>query len=402
MMTRRTWLCAATLVLLSGRPAAAAPGPEDASRAQTLVHDAAALEQRGHLAAAEDALTQALAIDPAPTIALPLAKVRVKLGLLVEARDGLTSVVFDPAPPGELSAASAARAEAKQLFSDLAARIPHVRIETDEPPGRERPHLMLDGVALPSGAERLPLPVDPGHHVLVASAPGMQAQTIAFDAVEWVEGSVAVHLVASVVLSSTDPPVTRPPQAQPTQAQAQPTQPPARGPSTLQVGPPASDAGDRVAAARRAKFSVGRYFLESLGSAVVGSVAAYGTFKAVCGGQPCVGGSAAALGANIVATPLTVWGLGQATGGDGGLGWTFLGGLVAFSGYSAGTADPTLPLVVGLVLMPFTSALLYEVSSGVNARKVLGPGSAFAPTLAPVIGRGNGVVGAVGGVEGRF
>jgi hypothetical protein len=165
---------------------------------------------------------------------------------------------------------------------------------------------------------------------------------------------------------------------------------------------PAVDGGEGFAAARRAKFSAGRFFLESLGSAVVGSLAAYGTFKAACGDQPCLGGGLEALGVNVVVTPITVWGLGMASGGDGGLGWAFLGGLVAFSGYTAGTTDPTLPLVIGVVLMPFTSALLYEVSSNTNARRLLGPQGSFAPTLSPLYGPSNGVVGATGGVQGRF
>jgi hypothetical protein len=167
-------------------------------------------------------------------------------------------------------------------------------------------------------------------------------------------------------------------------------------------GAPATDRDDRLAATRRAKFSVGRFFLESLGSAVIGSLAAYGTFKATCGDQPCLGGSLASLGVNVVVTPITVWGLGEATSGNGSLGWTFAGGLVAFSGYAAGTSDPTLPLLVGVVLMPFTSALLYEVSSGANAQRMLGPGAALAPSFAPLMGPTQTPVGAMGGLNGRF
>ena len=147
---------------------------------------------------------------------------------------------------------------------------------------------------------------------------------------------------------------------------------------------------------------MGRFFLESLGAGLVGSLAAYGTFAATCGGQACLGGGLAGLGVNVVVTPLTVWAIGGATGGDGGLGWTFVGGLAAFSGYSAGTDNPTLPLVIGVVLMPFTSALLYEMSSEANSKRALRGGATLVPTVTPLYGQSNTLIGAVGGVGGRF
>jgi hypothetical protein len=323
-----------------------------------------------------------------------LARARSKLGLLVEARDALTSVVYEAAPAGEPPAAAAMRAEARRMFTDLASRIPHVRITVDAPPGGGPVTLELDGEVLPTGAARMPIPVDPGHHVLVATAPGMPSRTFTFDAVESAEGAVAVHLLAAPAIVAAQAPVPVPPVVR------SPAPPSASPPPPRE--PPILERDDRLTAARRAKFSAGRFFLESLGSAVVGSLAAYGTYKATCGDQPCLGGSFESLGVNMLVTPVTVWGLGEATGGDGGLGWAFVGGLLAFSGYTAGTTDPTLPLVIGVVLMPFTSALLYEVSSNNSARRVLGPNAAFVPTLAPLYGPSNAIVGASGGVQGRF
>ena len=363
------------------------------SRAQRLVHQATSLEQHGDLAGAQEALAQAVAIDPAPAVALALARVRSKLGLLVEARDALTSTVYDTAPAGEPSSVSATRSEARQMFTDLASRIPRVRVVIEATPGSSSVRLTLDGTVLPAGVERLPVPLDPGHHVLVAAAPGMQPQTFAFDAAESSEQKVAVHLVAAAPIVAQ------------TRVAEVAVPPPPVAPATTSVpvlDPPVIDRDERLAAARRAKFSLGRFFLESLGSALVGSLAAYGTYKAACGNQPCIGGSLEGLGVNVLVTPVTVWGLGEVTGGDGGLGWAFLGGLVAFSGYTAGTTDPILPLVIGVVLMPFTSALMYELSSNGNAQRVLGPKAGLTPAFAPLYGVGNSVVGATGGVGGRF
>jgi hypothetical protein len=394
------------LVVLPVRSAAGAPPSpsSSAARAQKLVQQAAVLEQRGDLNGAQDELAGAAALDPEPSVVLALAKVRVRLGKLVAAREALATVALAPADAG-----TPARplAEAQQLFADVGARIPHVRLVVEgAPPGRPAAlSIILDEESLADGAERLPIPVDPGHHVFVVRAGDLASGTVAFDAAESTDRVVRVQLrpiVAPRALVAQA--IPQPPSVAPA--------PPAAGPSSGAAAPPlapslvaasaATDVVDRRAAARRAKFSVGRFFLESLGSAVVGSLAAYGTFKAACGDQPCLGGSLESLGVNVVVTPLTVWGLGEATGGDGGLGWAFVGGLAAFSGYTTGTTDPTLPLVIGVVLMPFTSALLYEVSSNANAQRVLGPNALVFPSLSPVVGANNAPVGAMGGLGGRF
>jgi hypothetical protein len=401
-MSRRLAFPIVTLIALASAPAVASPTTAEVAHAQRLVRLAAVLEQRGDLAGAQDDLAQAMALDPAPHVVLALAKVRQKLGHLVEAREALTATVYGAASSDAAPVASPARAECQQMFSDLGRRIPRARIAVDARPAIRTPSvsLTIDGGALPAGAEQLPIPVNPGRHVLEVSAPEMQSQTIVFEAVEMAEKQIAVHLGAP---RPTSPALVALPQpvAPPLSSPDVPT-----GPAPVAPLPPLAPVGldrdERIAAARRARFSVGRFFLESLGSALVGSLAAYGTFKAACGNQACLGGSLEALGVNVVVTPLTVWGIGEATGGDGGLGWAFLGGLAAFSGYTAGTTDPTLPLVIGVVLMPFTSALIYEFSSDANAHRMLGPKAMLTPTFAPLYGPSSNVVGGAAGLAGRF
>ena len=392
-MTRYTSAWVAGLLVLGGTTAQGAQPSADVARATKLARQAATLEQRGDLTAAYDALAQAARLDPEAAILVALAKIQRKLGQLVEARETLTPVVFGATEPR-----SGAQTEGKQLFSDLSSSIPRVHVVIDARPVISVLTLTVDGGVLPPGAERLPLPIDPGHHVLVANAPDLGSQTVEFDAAEGKQQTIVVHLsrAAPVPVMASPPPTPPPPPP------VLPPRTPDPAVGLIPSGAPVTDRDDRRAAARRARFSVGRYFLESLGSAVVGSLAAYGTFKATCGDQPCLGGSLASLGVNVVVTPVTVWGLGEATGGNGSLGWTFAGGLAAFSGYAAGTSDPTLPLVVGVILMPFTSALLYEVSSGANAQRMLGPGAALTPSFAPLMGPTQTPVGAMGGVSGRF
>jgi hypothetical protein len=97
---------------------------------------------------------------------------------------------------------------------------------------------------------------------------------------------------------------------------------------------------------------------------------------------------------NIASAPLVAFGLGQAMGGDGNVGTTYEVGLLPFSvGAGASTVDPLVLLSIEMALEPFCAALGYEVSSTVNAQKVLGTRGWIRPTLSPVLARGDSLQG---------
>jgi len=175
-MTRYTSAWVAGLLVLGGTTAQGAQPSADVARATKLARQAATLEQRGDLTAAYDALAQAARLDPEAAILVALAKIQRKLGQLVEARETLTPVVFGATEPR-----SGAQTEGKQLFSDLSSSIPRVHVVIDARPVISVLTLTVDGGVLPPGAERLPLPIDPGHHVLVANAPDLNRFTLKRD-----------------------------------------------------------------------------------------------------------------------------------------------------------------------------------------------------------------------------
>ncbi len=179
-------------------------------------------------------------------------------------------------------------------------------------------------------------------------------------------------------------------------AQAQPLTPTPDAPPSAAVSP--TEAAKSDPKVQKAKFSLGRYFLEALAGGLVGSAAAYGTYKAAGGSKPGLGAALEALGADIVVTPLAVWGVGEAMGGNGSLGYSYVGGLVAFAGTPAGSSNPGLALAIGEVLMPFASAALYEMTSHIWAASQDGSINA---SVVPVYGP-NGVVGAGLGLGGSF
>jgi hypothetical protein len=175
------------------------------------------------------------------------------------------------------------------------------------------------------------------------------------------------------------------------------------GPSKAQEFSPAD--------AERARFSGGRYVVELLASGAGGSLAAYGTIAAICGSGACdadvgraIGGFLAALGANVVTTPLIVAGTGALMGGRGSVGSAFWG---AVTGMAVGglltTASPVLGLAVGVTLMPIVSPLFYERDSNERAKgmKQQLKSAAIVPSVAPIVQR-NGVTGVTCGLNANF
>ena len=126
----------------------------------------------------------------------------------------------------------------------------------------------------------------------------------------------------------------------------------------------APEARQTVVAHDPAELSGGRYALGVLASAAAGSLAAIGVLKGVCGDEICLGGAIGGLVANVAVSPLAAWGAGRAMDGRGELGTTYMGGLMGFGvGGSVTQVSPGAALAVGTFLMPFTSALAFELSS---------------------------------------
>ncbi len=161
--------------------------------------------------------------------------------------------------------------------------------------------------------------------------------------------------------------------------------------------PPPAAPSPLTAKYEKARFSGKRMFVEMLAGAAVGSLAGYLAFEGA-GGEGA-GALIAGLGANIVVTPLVVYGTGRAMGGMGTLGWTYTGGLVAFSGPAATPQEAAVSLAIGMVLMPVTSSLMYEVSSHMKSKAFERIANGVA--IAPIIDRDR-VTGARAGLAFRF
>ena len=141
-----------------------------------------------------------------PTTGLGVATAQAKLGLLLEARATAQQVAQLPVLEGESSAFAEARERAQALVAELTPRIPTLVITvqsvTGEPvPGME---VAVDEQPLAPATLAQPHDVNPGRHVVVASAPGYQAASVEREVPEAqrVQVVIALQPVAPVAYPS--------------------------------------------------------------------------------------------------------------------------------------------------------------------------------------------------------
>lgn len=158
--------------LLLSPAARAAPTAEDRETARHLMkvgdQKLAAKDHQGALRAYETAH----AIMGVPTTGVALARARIGLGQLVEARELLLEIARSPAQPGEPAPFTEARGEAQTLAAELEARIPSLIISVQGPPSGTPVEISIDGRAVPVVGLGTTRKANPGEHVVTASADG--------------------------------------------------------------------------------------------------------------------------------------------------------------------------------------------------------------------------------------
>lgn len=143
-----------------------------------------------------------------PTTGLAVAKARLALGRLVEARDAALAVTRLPVAPNEPEALAEARAEAADLANSIAARIPSLTVTVEGGPG-SGVVVLLDGASIRPG---IPRKLDPGEHVVVAKAPGFVEARSELEIAESAEERVTLKLTPAAAASPSGVPSTPPEQ----------------------------------------------------------------------------------------------------------------------------------------------------------------------------------------------
>jgi hypothetical protein len=153
------------VALAAPAPALADP-PSNTGAADALFQSAKAAMSRGDFATACAQLTESLHLDPQPGTMLNLAdcedrrgQVATALGYFEEARRRLV--------PGDYRIPFA-----EQRIAALGKRVPRLSLRLADGVKPEDVRVQRDGVALAETSLGIALPVDPGVHVCVVSAPG--------------------------------------------------------------------------------------------------------------------------------------------------------------------------------------------------------------------------------------
>jgi len=160
----------AASLLLSGVPALAAPSASDKETARALMKDGETKRAKGDREGALKSFKAAHEIMNVPTTGLEYGRTQLQLGLLVEARDTLLSVVRLPVLPGESANMVEAREEAQKLADEIEPRIPSITIKLKGVPDAASPKVTIDGHAIVAATIGVARKHNPGAHEIVVVA----------------------------------------------------------------------------------------------------------------------------------------------------------------------------------------------------------------------------------------
>jgi len=165
-------------IALYGHFAVAVGDAERAGARAQAVAGAQAFE-KGQWQDAHDRFTRAESIVHSPTHVLFIGKAQLQLGQLVQAHESLMKVTNEKAEAGASAAFAEAQRdaqkEAQSLLEQLEPRIPQLRIILNGAPSGGT-QVTMDGEVVPAALVDVPHPVNPGQHVLKATASGLAGE----------------------------------------------------------------------------------------------------------------------------------------------------------------------------------------------------------------------------------
>ncbi|MFI5297830.1 MAG: PEGA domain-containing protein [Polyangiales bacterium] len=183
------WIVAASAPSWSTREAHADPAPAELAAARELFKQGLELEDKGDWAAALTTFQRVAVVKKTAAVQFHLALCLEKTGRLVDAINGFTvarTIAAAEATPDALTI----DASATKHLEALEQRIPHVQIVW--PLASVAATVTIDGAEVSSALIGAQLPLDPGHHRVVVTAPGYER----FDReVTLIEGAATERLV---------------------------------------------------------------------------------------------------------------------------------------------------------------------------------------------------------------
>jgi len=185
--------------------------------ARSLAEQGRSAFDKGDFARAQDLFHRAYGLVAAPTIALYEARSLAKLARLVQAQEAYLRAVRTKLTADSPEPFRKAVRDAELEEISLEPRIPKVTIAVTGP-GARTPKLRVtaDGEALEPELIGVEMPINPGPHALVASAPGVEPSRVNFTIEEGAAKRVEIEVAAPVAVSTPAlPPSNRRPVIQP-------------------------------------------------------------------------------------------------------------------------------------------------------------------------------------------
>src|SRR5262249_12514493 len=156
-------------LVLVAAVARAEPSASDRATARVLADEAGdALDQKNYEVAA-DKFGRAEALVHAPTLLLGLARAQVGLRKFVEANENYQRIIREGVAPGAPPSFARALQDAQREVKAITPKLAWVTVTLKEPATST---VTVDGVELPKAAMDVKRAVNPGSHVVKATAEG--------------------------------------------------------------------------------------------------------------------------------------------------------------------------------------------------------------------------------------
>jgi hypothetical protein len=147
------------------------PSSSDTAAARALGQEGVKLADAGNCQEAVDKLARAEKLFHAPTTLARLGECQVQLGKVVDGTENLNRVVRESLAPGAPAAFVQAQERAKKVLADAKPKIAKLKIAVAGPSDVTWT-VKVDNESVPIANLNTNRPIDPGEHVVEASAPG--------------------------------------------------------------------------------------------------------------------------------------------------------------------------------------------------------------------------------------
>ena len=147
------------------------PAAADVASARSLGQEGVKLADAGNCQDAIDKLARSERLFHAPTTLARLGECQIQVGKIVDGTESLNKVVRETLAPGAPNAFGQAQERARRVLAEAKPKIAKLKIAVAAPPDVAL-SVKVDGEPMPPANLNTNRPMDPGEHVIEATAPG--------------------------------------------------------------------------------------------------------------------------------------------------------------------------------------------------------------------------------------